>query len=70
MNTLFADVLAKHGKIDVVVNGMGEILQKPIAQLSEAEREQLLAYTAFVGEQGQDCSKQLREELGKRRQGS
>ncbi|KAM0723931.1 hypothetical protein Q7P37_000922 [Cladosporium fusiforme] len=67
-DALFSEVAAKHGKVDFVVNGMGTILQKPVAQLSDTEREQMLAYTTFVGEQGQDYSKRLREELEKRRQ--
>lgn len=70
MDTLFSDVTAQHGKVDMVVNGMGQILRKPIAQLSETERTQLLAYTTLLGEQGQDYSKRLAEELEKRRQGA
>lgn len=66
IDPLFADVLAKHGRVDMVVDGKGEILRKPVEQLTQAEREQLLAYAEFVGEQGKECEGRLREELERR----
>lgn len=66
IDALLADVLAKHGRVDMVVKGKGEILRKPLEQLTQAEREQLVAYTEFVGDQGRECEGRLREELERR----
>lgn len=34
---LFKDVVAQHGKVDIVVNTIGLVLKKAIAEISEAE---------------------------------
>lgn len=68
VEALFAEVLAKHGKIDKVMSETGNLLGKPFAQLSEKEREQMLAYITFVDAQRQDYAKRLSEELKKQGQ--
>lgn len=48
---LFADVLAEHTKIDIVVNTVGMVLKKPITDISEAEYDKMFAYAVFIDEQ-------------------
>jgi len=67
VDRIFADVIASHGQIDVVVNEAGKVLKKPVTKISEAERQQMLAYATFVDAQAQEYSKRLREEAERRR---
>lgn len=64
---MFADVLAKQGRIDMVVTEAGKVLKKPATQLSDSEKQQMLAYTTFVEAQAQEYAKRLREEAERRR---
>ena len=68
IEALFAEVLAKHGKIDKVMSETGNLMGKHFNQLSQKERDQMLAYISFVDNQGQDYAKRLGEELKKQRQ--
>jgi NAD(P)-dependent dehydrogenase (short-subunit alcohol dehydrogenase family) len=40
---LFASVLEDFGRIDIVVNTVGKVLKKPIADISEAEYDEMFA---------------------------
>ena len=63
---LFADVLAEHKKIDIVVNTAGMVLKKPITEISEAEYDKMFAYAVFVDEQRRRCVDQYNTELIRR----
>lgn len=67
VDRIFADVIASHGQIDVVVNEAGKVLKKPVTKISEMDRQQMLAYATFVDAQAQEYSKRLREEAERRR---
>lgn len=41
---LFADVLAEHKKLNIVVNTVGMVLKKAITEISEAEYDKMFAY--------------------------
>lgn len=40
---LFSDALARHGKLNIVVNTIGMVLKKPIVEISEAEYDTMFA---------------------------
>lgn len=40
---LFADAVAAHDKLDIVVNTVGMVLKKPIVEISEAEYDTMFA---------------------------
>lgn len=40
---LFQDVLRDFGKVDIVVNTIGKVLKKPIAEISEEEYDSMFA---------------------------
>lgn len=40
---LFASVAADFGRVDIVVNTVGKVLKKPIAEVSEAEYDEMFA---------------------------
>ncbi|KAI5359397.1 Putative short-chain dehydrogenase/reductase SDR, NAD(P)-binding domain superfamily [Septoria linicola] len=40
---LFQDAVAKHGKLDIVVNTVGMVLKKPIVEISEDEYDTMFA---------------------------
>jgi NAD(P)-dependent dehydrogenase (short-subunit alcohol dehydrogenase family) len=41
---LFQDVLKDFGQIDIVVNTVGKVLKKPIAEITEEEYDTMFAY--------------------------
>lgn len=43
MEQLFADAKAAMGSIDIAVNTVGKVLKKPMAEISEAEFEEMSA---------------------------
>ncbi|KND87954.1 Short-chain type dehydrogenase/reductase [Tolypocladium ophioglossoides CBS 100239] len=43
VDTLFAAVAKDFGKVDIVVNTVGKVLKKPIAEISEAEYDDMFA---------------------------
>lgn len=43
---LFADTLAKFGKLDIAINTVGKVLKKPIIDTSEAEYDEMFAINA------------------------
>lgn len=43
VDNLFADVLKDFGRIDIVVNTVGMVLKKPIAEISEQEYDTMFA---------------------------
>ncbi|KAI1311036.1 hypothetical protein EDD11_003578 [Mortierella claussenii] len=45
---IFAQILSSFGHIDIVINNAGVVLKKPMAQISEAEYDQLFAINAKV----------------------
>ena len=45
---LFSDVLRDFGKINIVVNTVGMVLKKPIAEVSEEEYDQMFAYVLLL----------------------
>ena len=67
MERVFADVMASHGRIDMVVNEAGKVMKKPGTKISETEKQQMLAYAAFVDAQAQEYARRLREEAERRR---
>lgn len=64
---LFADVLAEHKKLDIVVNTVGMVLKKPIVDISEEEYDKMFAYAVFVDEQRRRTVDQYRTELTRNR---
>lgn len=40
---LFASVLKDFGQVDIVINTVGKVLKKPIAEISEAEYDSMFA---------------------------
>lgn len=57
MQTLFADAKAAMGGIDIAVNTVGKVLKKPIAEISEAEFDEMSAVNSksaffFIKEAG------------------
>lgn len=66
VEALFADVVAKHGRVDMVVNEVGAVLRAPKAQGGEGAREGLLSYMTFVDAQAREAESQLREERVRR----
>lgn len=70
VETLFAEAIAAHGHIDIVVNTVGMVLKKPITDISEAEYDKMFAYAVFVDEQRRRCVDQLRAESIRRRRSS
>lgn len=45
---LFQSAQADFGKIDIVVNTVGKVLKKPIAEISEAEYDEMFAYVPLT----------------------
>lgn len=43
MEKLFADAKARFGKVDIAINTVGKVLKKPIAEVSEAEFDDISA---------------------------
>ena len=43
VESLFKDAVAQHGKVDIVVNTVGMVLKKAIAEISEAEYDTMFA---------------------------
>ena len=43
VDKLFASAAKDFGRIDIVVNTVGKVLKKPIADISEAEYDQMFA---------------------------
>lgn len=64
---VFADVMACHGRIDMVVTEAGKVLKKPATKMSEVEGQQMLAYATFVDAQAQEYARRFREEAERRR---
>lgn len=65
---VFADVLSDHGRIDVVVNSAGMVLQKPESSVSsDWEYNKLLAYAIFVDEQRRIAEELLDAEVARMR---
>ena len=52
---LFAEVITQHKRVDIVVNTVGMVLKKPIADISEAEYDKMFSYAVFVDEQRRRC---------------
>lgn len=46
MERLFADTVAAVGKPDIAINTVGKVLKKPLAQISEAEYDEMSAVNA------------------------
>ncbi len=46
VDKLFADTLAKFGKLDIAINTVGKVLKKPIVDTSEAEYDEMFAINA------------------------
>ncbi|KAF2482381.1 hypothetical protein BDY17DRAFT_298406 [Neohortaea acidophila] len=66
LEKVFADVLSDHGRIDVVVNSAGMLVQMPTSSRSPAlEYNDLLAYAVFVDEQWRIAVEQLDAEIGR-----
>lgn len=62
IDKLLNEVVDQHKKIDMVVNTVGMVLNRPIANLPEAENSKMFAYQIFVDEQRRRCVTQLRAE--------
>ncbi|KAF9345020.1 hypothetical protein BGX34_005102 [Mortierella sp. NVP85] len=45
---IFAKILASFGRVDIVVNNAGVVLKKPVAEITEAEYDQLFNINAKV----------------------
>lgn len=43
MTKLFKDVVGDFGHVDIVVNTVGKVLKKPIAEISEEEYDSMFA---------------------------
>src|SRR5690606_15245481 len=57
MERLFADTVAAEGKPDIAINTVGKVLKKPLAQISEAEYDEMSTVNAkaaffFIKEAG------------------
>lgn len=47
---LFQEVLATHGKVDILVNTVGMVLKKPIIEISESEYDTMFASVSNFSE--------------------
>ncbi len=46
IDRLFADTVAKFGRLDIAINTVGKVLKKPIVDISEAEYDEMFAVNA------------------------
>lgn len=46
IDQLFADTVAKFGRLDIAINTVGKVLKKPIVDISEAEYDEMFAVNA------------------------
>jgi NAD(P)-dependent dehydrogenase (short-subunit alcohol dehydrogenase family) len=46
IDRLFADAVAKFGRLDIAINTVGKVLKKPIVDISEAEYDEMFAVNA------------------------
>lgn len=46
IDRLFADTVAKFGRLDIAINTVGKVLKKPIVDISEAEYDEMFAINA------------------------
>ena len=46
---LFEDTVREFGQIDIVVNTVGKVLKRPIADVTEEEYDSLFAYVFYLG---------------------
>lgn len=58
---LFADTLARFGRIDIAINTTGQVLKKPITEITEAEYDSMFAINSkaaffFIKEAGRHLS--------------
>jgi len=44
INKLFADTIQEFGRIDIVINTVGKVLKKPLAEVTEEEYDAMAAY--------------------------
>lgn len=44
VENLFQNVIRDFGKVDIVINTVGMVLKKPMAEISEEEYDQMFAY--------------------------
>lgn len=43
VESLFEDIITRHGKLNIVVNTVGMVLKKPIVEISEADYDTMFA---------------------------
>jgi short-subunit dehydrogenase len=63
VDKLFSDVVAQHGRVDMVVSSTGTIVRRPAQEKSESKCNSILAYSVFVDEQRRRTVERLHVEL-------